>query len=147
MRPHDRQQGPHRTGEGAIGPQAHALEQHVEQQLDGDQPEDWMPDGPPDRPVAADDYGTTAGEQHAGEPLDTRLAREEPDAVVDSLRPRSPDKPWDGYGPLRETAGRLITGDQGIPPDIEAEQIAEDLGRDDGRFTAEEQAVRIERGG
>jgi hypothetical protein len=34
---------------------------------------------PGDAPVAADDYGTTAGEQIQGEPLDGRLSREEPE--------------------------------------------------------------------
>lgn len=33
-------------------------------------------DVPRDTPVAADDYGTTAEEQHNGEPLDLRLAHE-----------------------------------------------------------------------
>ncbi|MCB5179213.1 DUF5709 domain-containing protein [Streptomyces antimicrobicus] len=35
---------------------------------------------PPDRPLAATRYGTTAEEQHAGETLDQRLAQEEPEA-------------------------------------------------------------------
>jgi hypothetical protein len=39
---------------------------------------------PRDHPVAADEYGTTADEQHRGEPLDLRLSREEPD-VLDAL--------------------------------------------------------------
>jgi len=34
---------------------------------------------PGDAPAAADDYGTTAGEQIQGEPLDGRLSREEPE--------------------------------------------------------------------
>ena len=33
----------------------------------------------PDRPWAADDWGTTAWEEEAGEPLDVRLRRERPD--------------------------------------------------------------------
>ncbi|MBO0870756.1 MAG: hypothetical protein J2P15_19540 [Micromonosporaceae bacterium] len=36
-------------------------------------------------PVAANDYGITAEEQRHREPLDSRLAREEPDVVPDSI--------------------------------------------------------------
>jgi hypothetical protein len=136
MRPQD----PYRHDEDAAGPQG----SDPGQQLDGDQPEDWMPEGPPDEPVAADDYGTTGQEQRGGEPLDGRLAREEPETSVDPLRPRGPDEPWDGYTEPRISAGRLITDDQGARPDTEATEVAEDLGSDDGRFAAEEQAVRVE---
>jgi hypothetical protein len=34
---------------------------------------------PLDRPLAADEWGTTEWEEREGEPLDVRLAREEPD--------------------------------------------------------------------
>jgi hypothetical protein len=37
---------------------------------------------PPERPLALDDYGTTLSEQRAGESLDQRLAREEPDPAM-----------------------------------------------------------------
>jgi hypothetical protein len=37
---------------------------------------------PADRPVAVDDFGTTANEQRDGEPLEDRLRREEPDVTV-----------------------------------------------------------------
>jgi hypothetical protein len=37
---------------------------------------------PRDVAFAVDDFGTTAAEQHDGEPLDGRLAREEPDVLA-----------------------------------------------------------------
>lgn len=43
---------------------------------------------PPDRdtgPLAVDEFGTTAAEQRAGEPLEQRLAREEPDVTPDGV--------------------------------------------------------------
>ncbi|MDQ1488367.1 MAG: hypothetical protein QOJ23_881, partial [Actinomycetota bacterium] len=40
------------------------------------------PIAPPlDRPLAADEWGTTEWEEREGEPLDVRLAREEPDVL------------------------------------------------------------------
>jgi hypothetical protein len=51
-------------------------------QADGPDPAPLPPDRE-DGPLALDDYGTTAEEQRVGEPLEERLAREEPDAPVD----------------------------------------------------------------
>jgi hypothetical protein len=48
--------------------------------LTGDPLEGELP--PLDRPQAVKDWGTTAAEQLAPEPLDLRLAREEPDVLV-----------------------------------------------------------------
>jgi hypothetical protein len=62
-------------------------------------PEELLPTGeisegpvapPLDRPLAADDWGTTEREEREGEPLDLRLAREEPDGpdtVDEVVRP------------------------------------------------------------
>ena len=36
---------------------------------------------PGEPPLAADEYGTTVAEMAAGEPLDLRLSREEPDVL------------------------------------------------------------------
>src|SRR5258708_19511870 len=59
--------------------------------LDGDPGDDPLDRGvvPPQRWSAAIRYGTTAGEQNAGESLDQLLAEEEPDVVpdVDDERP------------------------------------------------------------
>jgi hypothetical protein len=139
-----RPQEPYPNDGGDAGPQGSATEHHLEQQLDGDQMEDLLPEGPPDEPVAVEDYGMTAREQRSGEPLDERLAREEPEVSVDPLRPRDADEPWDGYVELRVSAGRLVAEDEGAHSDTEADEVARDIGGDDGRFGAEEQAVRIE---
>jgi hypothetical protein len=52
---------------------------------DGTPQQQWAVDPqeaplPGDRPMAIDDFGTTAEEQVEGEPLDGRLDREEPEA-------------------------------------------------------------------
>ncbi|MGY6501426.1 MAG: hypothetical protein ACXIVQ_11120 [Acidimicrobiales bacterium] len=39
------------------------------------------PDFPPDEPLAVEEYGTTPAEARTDEPLEERLAREEPDDV------------------------------------------------------------------
>jgi hypothetical protein len=38
-------------------------------------------DFPPEEPLGVDEYGTTAGEERFDEPLDERIAREEPDVL------------------------------------------------------------------
>src|SRR4051794_28364238 len=70
---------------------------------------------PGDEPVAVDEYGTTADEQASGEPLDVRLAREEPEEAVDPIQPRDPDESWDAAGDAAGTdpmgVGRLVAAD------------------------------------
>jgi hypothetical protein len=51
---------------------------------------------PADHPLAVDKYGTTAEEQRAGEPLDYRLAQEQPDIP--------PEDPLEFPGPLADEA-------------------------------------------
>ena len=51
-------------------------------QITGDAQDDIPVPG--DVPLAVDDYGTTASEQQAGEPLELRVAREEPE-VLDAV--------------------------------------------------------------
>ncbi len=46
---------------------------------------------PHEFPMAVEEFGTTAQQQHDGEPLDGRLAREEPDVLAQvDLPPMSP---------------------------------------------------------
>lgn len=101
---------------------------------------------PRDTALAADDYGTTARELHDGEPLDGRLAREEPDvlALVDRPADESAgtDTPYDqraGQG-----IGRLVEPDEGARADTEADLVAQDVGTDLGGYTAEEAAMHLE---
>ena len=90
--------------------------------------------------------GTTAAEQAEGEPLDTRLEREEPDvlAAVDQPADESAgaDTPFDeraGQG-----VGRLVETDEGARTDTEADLVAGDVGTDLGGYSAEESAMHLE---
>jgi hypothetical protein len=92
---------------------------------------------PHDTPVAVDDYGTTAAEQHDREPLDGRLAREEPDVLADAAV--YPDESVD-----QKPVGRLVAPDEGAQPDTEKDMVAADVGTDLGGQTAEEAAMHAE---
>jgi len=101
---------------------------------------------PHDTAMAVDDFGTTAGELHDGEPLDGRLAREEPDVLTAVDEPadesQGADTPFDeraGQG-----VGRLVEPDEGARTDHEADLIATDAGTDLGGYTAEEAAMHLE---
>jgi hypothetical protein len=89
---------------------------------------------PHDVPTAVDDFGTTPAEQHAGEPLDGRLSREEPD-VLDTI---------DAYPDESPKVGRLVEPDEGARADNEPDMVAADVGTDRGGFSAEEAAMHVE---
>ena len=103
---------------------------------------------PGDRAVAVNDFGTTVAEQQAGEPLDLRLAREEPDSAARAAD-TAPDMSEDADNPYpvdrEERVGRIVETDEGAREDTEADVVALDVGTDNGGFTAEERAMRIER--
>ena len=119
-------------------------------------------DDPLDRGVATPQrwsagmrYGTTAGEQQAGAPLDELLAEEEPDTSIDldedqpedlAGDPELADEDLDGLllddGPDAR-AGRLVAEDEGAHPDTEADLVARDAGIDGGAATAEEAAIHL----
>lgn len=101
---------------------------------------------PHDRPLAADDYGTTAREVAEGESLDGRLGREQPDVLAAADAPADEtagaDTPFDeraGQG-----VGRLVEPDEGAREDTEKDLVAEDTGTDLGGYTAEESAMHVE---
>ncbi len=101
---------------------------------------------PHDTAIAVDEWGTTAAEQAEGEPLDTRLEREEPDVLADVDTPadesEGADTPFDeraGQG-----VGRLVESDEGARTDTEADLVAGDVGTDLGGYTAEESAMHLE---
>jgi len=103
---------------------------------------------PRDAPVAVDDFGTTAAEEQAGEPLDLRLSREEPDlleraATTDADESENSDQPY----PVdpEERVGRIVETDEGARTDDEASAVANDVVTDIGGFSAEERAMHIER--
>jgi len=101
---------------------------------------------PRDVAFAVNDFGTTAAEQHDGEPLDGRLAREEPDVLaavdLDADESAGSDTPFDeraGQG-----VGRIVEPDEGARGDTEADLVASDVGTDLGGYSAEEAAMHLE---
>ncbi|MFF8190808.1 DUF5709 domain-containing protein [Streptomyces bobili] len=102
---------------------------------------------PPEKPLGVTRHGTTAGEQHAGETLDQRLAQEVPDVsppAGDGIGdlPSGEGEPVDPEAG-EERAGRLVAPDQGARADATKEEIAEDVGIDGGAAGAEEAAVHV----
>ena len=87
-------------------------EQDRAEALDSDQfgtsdDPDIEPSNPPDAPRGVEEYGLTAAEEQVGEPLEVRVAREEPDPLVAEL---------DGAAPVRQ--------DPTADPDLAAEEAA-----------------------
>lgn len=104
-----------------------AVQLGTEETLDGPLGTDPLDAGfsPNDRPIAMNDFGTTADEMSEGESLDDRLDRELPDTPeVDEHR-----------------SGRLVEPDEGVREDDEAQMVATDVGIDGGAASAEEAAV------
>ncbi|MFF3780852.1 DUF5709 domain-containing protein [Streptomyces sp. NPDC001933] len=118
----------------------------VEDTLDNRGLTDALDEGysPPERPWAVEDRGTTAAEQHDGETLDGRLARELPDPsdlVGDGLGdlPGGDGELWDAeVGTVR--AGRLTRQLDIDEPDTMA---GEDVGIDGAGASAEEAAMHV----
>ncbi|MEL5960731.1 DUF5709 domain-containing protein [Streptomyces sp. CLV115] len=118
----------------------------VEDTLDDRHLTDALDEGysPPERPWAVEDRGTTAAEQHEGESLDGRLARELPessDTVGDGIGdlPGGDGELWDAeVGTVR--AGRLTRQLDIDEPDTMA---GEDVGIDGAAASAEEAAMHV----
>jgi hypothetical protein len=101
---------------------------------------------PRDAPLAADEFGTTAAEMHDGEPLDGRIAREEPE-VIDLVAIEADESEIvdSSYGERAgQGVGRLVESDEGARADTEAEMVASDVGTDLGGYSAEESAMHLE---
>jgi len=101
---------------------------------------------PHDHLMAADDFGTTQAELSSGEPLDARIAREEPDVLADADLPADESPTADT--PFSEAAGqgigRLVEPDEGARTDSEKDMVASDVGTDLGGYSAEEAAMHLE---
>ncbi|MBM0124963.1 DUF5709 domain-containing protein [Pimelobacter simplex] len=115
------------------------------------QPEDTLADddvadeldrgySPPEKYSAAQRYGNTPWEQAHPQPLDDRLAEEEPDVDVGPA-PDGPEDPEAEVGD--ERAGRLVEPDAGAGDDLEKDLVAEDVGIDGAGASAEEAAVHV----
>ena len=99
--------------------------------LTGDPLEGDMP--PLDRPQAVKDWGTTASEQLGTEPLDVRVAREEPDVGMAELQPS--EKQGDRQF--------LEPGADAGAADTEPDSVGEAGTGPEDTLSAEEAAVRI----
>jgi hypothetical protein len=96
-----------------------------------------------DRWAGANRFGTTPAEARQGEPLDRRLAQEEPD--VDPLAAESDDEDETtrrGYD-REQRAGRLVADDESFGADGTTDAIGWDVGIDAGAASAEEAAMHI----
>ena len=91
---------------------------------------------PRDSAIAADDFGTTVEEMRDGEPLDGRLAREEPDVLSAAGT--------DADESVGQVVGRLVEPDEGGRTDSEPDMVAADVGTDVGGYSAEELAMHVE---
>ncbi|MCL2541688.1 MAG: DUF5709 domain-containing protein [Nocardioidaceae bacterium] len=114
--------------------------------LDDPDVEDELDRGysPPERYSAGQRWGNTAWEAEHSEPLDRRLAEEDPD----------PD-PYAGDGEPDEAeaagehevgrlrAGRLVDPDEGLGEDTEKDLVGDDVGIDGAAASAEEAAVHV----
>lgn len=139
-----------------------AVQLDGEETLEGDPGTDPLDSGyvPPDRPVAVNDYSTTLAGERAGEPLDDRLARDEPDvteapeeasesvtsthrvggvSTADAEEASESDEVVDEVPAAR--SGRLVRPDEGVRSDTEPTMIGGDVGIDGGAASAEEAAV------
>ncbi len=91
--------------------------------LTGDPLEGELP--PLDRPQAVNDWGTTASEQLASEPLEVRLAREEPDfEAADVYADRQFLEPGAESGLVDDEADVLGEVDAGLEDTLSAEESA-----------------------
>jgi hypothetical protein len=103
--------------------------------LTGDDPDELEQIGysPPEREPYNLRHVPTPFEERQGESLDDHLAEEEPDVGVDDVDLAEADAP----------AGRLLAPDEGFGEDVEAEEIAEDVGPAGYARTAEEAAMHV----
>ncbi|HEV2759356.1 MAG TPA: hypothetical protein VGV86_07270 [Acidimicrobiales bacterium] len=91
--------------------------------LTGDPLEGELP--PLDRPQAVTDWGTTASEQLASEPLEVRLAREEPDVeMAEVYADRQFLEPGADGGLMDDEADALGEADAGLEDTLSAEESA-----------------------
>jgi len=106
-------------------------------------------DYPPDRPLGANEFGTTPAEQAVGEPLAERVAREEPDVLVPEDEPIELVAPDEGARPDTEGAEVATAALDGLGPLSDDDPLAGDPSLRDvateheGAIPAEEAAVHI----
>lgn len=135
-----------------------------EDTLDQDDVEDVLDRGfsPPDSDRGSRAHGVTAEEQGREETIDERILQEVPDpdsaygapdneSGLDEERIGGDDPDaidaeddWLGDGEVgNRRAGRLVSPDEGVGEDTEADLIGEDVGVDGAAASAEEAAVHV----
>lgn len=135
-----------------------------EDTLDQDDVEDVLDRGfsPPDSDRGSRAHGVTAEEQGREETIDERIPQEVPDPDsaygapdnesgldVDQIGGDDPDAidaedDWLGDGEVgTRRAGRLVSPDEGLGEDTEADLIGEDVGIDGAAASAEEAAMHV----
>jgi len=104
------------------------------------QDEGMMPPG--DRPKAADEFGVTAREERADEPLAERVTREVRDVGGDDIDLRDAERTYDE---LEAREGRILEpGSEDVDmTDEEKDAIGTLVGEDEGALSAEEAALHI----
>ncbi|WP_161605441.1 DUF5709 domain-containing protein [Pimelobacter simplex] len=121
----------------------------TEDTLLGDDVDDELDRGysPPEKPSAAQRYGTTPWEQAHDRPLADRLAEEVPDEPVDPTGTDDDGLAHEADEAGREVgderAGRLVEPDAGLGEDVDSDLVAEDVGIDGAAASAEEAAVHV----
>ncbi|WP_418062311.1 DUF5709 domain-containing protein [Pimelobacter simplex] len=121
----------------------------TEDTLLGDDVDDELDRGysPPEKPSAAQRYGTTPWEQVHDRPLADRLAEEVPDEPVDPAGTDDDGLAHEADEAGREVgderAGRLVEPDAGLGEDVDSDLVAEDVGIDGAAASAEEAAVHV----
>jgi len=96
---------------------------------------------PPEKWSAAEGYGNTPAEEHAGESLEQRIAQEEPEP--DPYLAAAEEAEQVGGEVGNERAGRLVAEDEGLGEDEEKDLVADDIGIDGAGASAEEAAVHV----
>lgn len=97
---------------------------------------------PGDRPVAADEFGVTAREERADEPLAERVTREQRELGPDDIDLRDAERDYDDQ---RGPAGRLLErGSEDVDAvDDEKDAVASLVAEDEGAYSAEEAAMHL----
>jgi hypothetical protein len=97
---------------------------------------------PADRWFGANRYGTTPAEERAGEPLDLRLAEEEPDVDPYAEAADSDEDELTRRGYERDPRAGRLAEDDGLADDG-TDLVGWDAGVDGGGASAEEAAIHL----
>ncbi|MEU7000658.1 DUF5709 domain-containing protein [Nonomuraea sp. NPDC046570] len=103
-----------------------------------------MTEKPPDRYGLSDEQGIEVEEWADDLGLEHEIAEDDP-SHSDTLDERLWREAPEGRRRVPREGHRLVAPDEGLGPDLESEEVGDDLGADDGDLSAEERAIHIER--